>query len=85
VKQIFSEEAQSDRYLGTMGVSSVPLVSSDIIKDSHAAIIDLELTPVIDGDLVKIMSWYDKEWGYSNQLVREAARIGRELKELKQA
>jgi glyceraldehyde 3-phosphate dehydrogenase len=85
VNQIFSEEAQSDRYLGIVGVSSDPLVSSDIIKDSHAAIIDLGLTQVIDGDLVKIMSWYDNEWGYSNQLVREAARIGRELKELKQA
>lgn len=85
VNQIFSEEAQNDRYLGILGVSSDPLVSSDIIKDSHAAIIDLELTQVIDGDLVKIMSWYDNEWGYSNQLVREAARIGRELKELRHA
>src|SRR5215211_4411681 len=85
VNQIFSEEAQSDRYLGILGVSNEPLVSSDIIKDSRAAIIDLELTQVIDGDLVKIMSWYDNEWGYSSQLAREAARIASEVKELRRA
>ena len=56
-------------------MSDDPLVSSDIIKDPHAGIIDLELTQVIDGDLVKIMSWYDNEWGYSNQLVRTAVEI----------
>jgi glyceraldehyde 3-phosphate dehydrogenase len=66
-------------------VSNAPLVSSDILQDSRAAIIDLELTQVIDGDLVKIMSWYDNEWGYySSQLVREAARIGREVKDKQQ-
>jgi glyceraldehyde 3-phosphate dehydrogenase len=80
VNQIFWEEAQSDRYVGILGVSDEPIVSSDIIKDSRAAIIDLELTQVIDGDLVKVMSWYDNEWGYSSQLVREAARIASEAK-----
>ncbi len=85
VNQIFWEEAQSDRYVGILGVSDEPLVSSDIIKDSRAAIIDLGLTQVIDGDLVKIMSWYDNEWGYSSQLVREAARIAREVENLRQA
>ena len=52
-----------------------PLVSSDIIKDSRASVLDLAMTQVVDGDLVKIMSWYDNEWGYSNQIVREASRI----------
>jgi glyceraldehyde 3-phosphate dehydrogenase len=85
VNRIFWEEAQSDRYIGILGVSDEPLVSSDIIKDSRAAIIDLELTQVIDGDLVKIMSWYDNEWGYSSQLVREAARIASEIKDLRRA
>jgi glyceraldehyde 3-phosphate dehydrogenase len=82
VNQIFREEAQSERYNGILGASDDPLVSSDIIKDSRAAIIDLELTQVVDGDLVKIMSWYDNEWGYSSQLVREAARIAREVKDI---
>jgi glyceraldehyde 3-phosphate dehydrogenase len=81
VNRIFSQEAQSERYAGILGVSAEPLVSSDIIKDTRAAIIDLELTQVIDGDMVKIMSWYDNEWGYSSQLVREAARIAREVKQ----
>ncbi len=83
VNQIFREEAQSDRYAGILGASDDPLVSSDIIKDSRAAIIDLELTQVVDGDLVKIMSWYDNEWGYTNQLVREATRIAREAKDIR--
>jgi glyceraldehyde 3-phosphate dehydrogenase len=85
INQIFREEAESERYTGVLGVTDEPLVSSDIIQDSRAGIIDLELTQVIDGDLVKIMSWYDNEWGYSSQLVREAARIGREAKDLQRA
>lgn len=75
VNQILTEEADSDRYRGILGVSSDPLVSTDIIGDPRAAIIDLEMTQVVDGDLVKVMSWYDNEWGYSNQMVREAARL----------
>ncbi len=83
VNQIFREEAQSDRYAGILGASDDPLVSSDIIQDSHAGIIDLGLTQVIGGDLVKIMSWYDNEWGYTSQLIREAARIAREAKDIR--
>jgi len=55
-----------------LGVSSDPLVSSDIVGDPRASIVDLGLTHVIDGDLVKVMSWYDNEWGYVHQMVREA-------------
>jgi glyceraldehyde 3-phosphate dehydrogenase len=72
VNQIFTEEAETKRYAGVLGVSRDPLVSSDIIGDPRASVVDLELTRVIDGDLVKIMSWYDNEWGYANQMVREA-------------
>ena len=56
-----------------------PLVSSDIIKDSRASVVDLGSMQVVDGDLVKVMSWYDNEWGYSSQIVREASRIAREM------
>jgi glyceraldehyde 3-phosphate dehydrogenase len=79
VNQVFVEEAESERYRGILGATSDPIVSSDIIKDPRASIVDLGMTQVVDGDLVKVMSWYDNEWGYSNQLVREALRIGREL------
>jgi glyceraldehyde 3-phosphate dehydrogenase len=75
VNRIFTEEAGSDRYAGVLGVSQDPLVSSDIIGDSRASIVDLELTRVVDGDLVKIMSWYDNEWGYVSQMLREARAI----------
>jgi glyceraldehyde 3-phosphate dehydrogenase len=77
VNRIFTEEADTKRYAGVLGVSRDPLVSSDIIGDSRASIIDLELTRVVDGDLVKIMSWYDNEWGYANQMLREALSITR--------
>lgn len=79
VNRLFAEEAQSERYRGVLGVTMDPLVSSDIIKDSRASVVDLGLTQVVDGDLVKVMSWYDNEWGYSNQLVREAMRIATQI------
>ena len=72
VNQVFTEEAATQRYAGVLGVSSDPLVSSDIVGDPRASIVDLGLTHVIDGDLVKVMSWYDNEWGYVHQMVREA-------------
>lgn len=75
VNAIFTEEAATDRYRGIVGVTDEPIVSSDIIKDSRASVIDLGLTQVVDGDLVKVLSWYDNEWGYSSQMVREARRI----------
>jgi glyceraldehyde 3-phosphate dehydrogenase len=79
LNEIFKEEAASERYLGILGVSEDPLVSSDVIKDPRASIVDLTMTQVVDGDLVKVMSWYDNEWGYTNQMIREALRLTGEL------
>jgi glyceraldehyde 3-phosphate dehydrogenase (phosphorylating) len=75
VNQVLTEEAATDRYAGVLGVSRDPLVSSDVIGDPRASIVDLELTKVIDGDLVKVLSWYDNEWGYANQMLREARSL----------
>ncbi|HEX7183801.1 MAG TPA: glyceraldehyde 3-phosphate dehydrogenase NAD-binding domain-containing protein [Thermoanaerobaculia bacterium] len=75
VNQVFTEEAETKRYAGVLGVSRDPLVSSDIVGDSRASVVDLDLTRVIDGDLVKVMSWYDNEWGYANQMLREALSL----------
>jgi glyceraldehyde 3-phosphate dehydrogenase len=75
VNQILTEEADSPRYAGVLGVTRDPLVSSDIIGDSRASVVDLDLTRVVDGDLVKVMSWYDNEWGYANQMIREALAV----------
>jgi glyceraldehyde 3-phosphate dehydrogenase len=83
VNRIFQEESESDRYRGILGVAEYPLVSSDVLTDPRASIVDPELTQVVDGDLVKVMSWYDNEWGYTNQMVREAVRLAKESKGVK--
>ncbi len=75
INAIFVEESQSSRYTGVLGTSDEEIVSTDIIKDSRASIVDLKMTQVIDRDLVKILSWYDNEWGYSSQMVRVAVQV----------
>jgi glyceraldehyde 3-phosphate dehydrogenase len=75
LKGIFREESTTRRYDGVLGVSDDSIVSSDVIGDSRASIVDLDMIQVIDGDLVKIMSWYDNEWGYSSQMARMAAAV----------
>ena len=75
VNQVFKEEAAGERYRGVLTVTEEPIVSSDIIQQPQASIVDLSLTQVVDHDLVKIMSWYDNEWGYANQMVREALQL----------
>ena len=75
VNALFLEEARSERYEGVVGVTEDPVVSTDIIQDPRASIIDREMTQVVDGDLVKVMSWYDNEWGYASQMVRQAVSM----------
>jgi glyceraldehyde 3-phosphate dehydrogenase len=71
INQIFVEEAATDRYKQVVTTTTEPLVSQDVIKNPFPSIIDLEMTRVVDGDLVKVMSWYDNEWGFTNQMIRE--------------
>ena len=75
INNILSEESKTDRYKFVLAVSNEPLVSSDIVKNSFAAIVDLEMTRVVDGDLVKILAWYDNEWGFTNQMIRQIQEI----------
>ena len=70
----FKEAASDPMYQGVLAVTEDDVVSSDFIGDPHSAIVDLQLTRVIGGNLVKIMAWYDNEWGYSNRLV-DVAKI----------
>jgi len=77
INEIFEEEAKTERYNEVLSINKDEIVSSDIIQDPHASIVDLTMTRVVDGDLVKIMSWYDNEWGYTNQLIREGLRIAK--------
>ncbi|MDP2586913.1 MAG: type I glyceraldehyde-3-phosphate dehydrogenase [Candidatus Komeilibacteria bacterium] len=69
VNAAFVASAASARYKGILTVTQDPIVSSDIIADPHSSIVDLDLTQVVDGDLLKVISWYDNEWGYANRLV----------------
>ena len=75
INDILLEESKTDRYKFVIAVSNEPLVSSDIVKSSFAAIVDLEMTRVVDGDLVKILAWYDNEWGFTNQMIRQIQEI----------
>ncbi len=75
VNNTLRKEAENPRYKGILGVTDYPLVSSDIIQDTRASVVEPSMTQVVDGDLLKIMTWYDNEWGYTNQMVREALRL----------
>lgn len=77
VNDAFKREASSPRYKGILGVTQEPVVSSDFIGDPRSSIVDLSLTQVVDEDLVKLFSWYDNEWGYSNRLVEQAIDLGK--------
>ena len=71
VNEILSQEAVTERYKNVLGVTNEALVSTDIIKSPYASIADLSLTKVVDGDLLKVLAWYDNEWGFTNQMIRQ--------------
>ena len=78
VNRIFKEESESERYQGILDYAKDEIVSSDIIGSTYASIFDPSMTQVVDGDLVKVMSWYDNEWSYTSQMIREAVRLTKE-------
>lgn len=69
INTVFIDAAKSRRFKGIIGVTAEPLVSSDFIGDNHSAIVDLSLTNVVGGNLVKVVAWYDNEYGYAHRLV----------------
>jgi glyceraldehyde 3-phosphate dehydrogenase len=75
VNALFAERADHDELTGILHYSEEPLVSSDIVKSPFSAVFDAPLTTVVDGTLVKVVAWYDNEWGYSNRLVELAQRV----------
>jgi glyceraldehyde 3-phosphate dehydrogenase len=75
VNNIFKEEAQKPEWQGIIKVVEDQIVSSDIIGQPYGAIIDLTLTKVVDGDLVKVFSWYDNEYGYCAMLIKHIERL----------
>ncbi len=69
VNKFFKEAVKNPLYKGVLKVTEDPIVSSDVIGDSHSSIVDLGMTKVVGGDLVKVLAWYDNEYGYSHRLV----------------
>ncbi|MBI2404947.1 type I glyceraldehyde-3-phosphate dehydrogenase [Candidatus Gottesmanbacteria bacterium] len=79
VNLAFKEVAQNPLFAGILAVIEDPVVSSDIVGRSESAIVDLSLTQVVDGDMVKVFAWYDNEYGYSNRLIEQVINVGRNL------
>lgn len=75
INQVLKDASLSPRYRQVLGVTEEPLVSSDFIGSPYSSIADLSMTKVVDGDLVKVVAWYDNEWGYSNRLIEMAQLI----------
>ena len=77
INNILIEASKKPHWKGILGVSNEQLVSSDLIGVTTASIVDLNFTKVVDEDLVKILAWYDNEWGYSQTLVEHVIKAGK--------
>ncbi|WP_109831218.1 type I glyceraldehyde-3-phosphate dehydrogenase [Reichenbachiella versicolor] len=75
VNEILIQEANTDRYNQVFKATYDELVSSDIIKSPYASIADLSMTKVVDGNLLKVLTWYDNEWGFTNQMIRQILEL----------
>lgn len=79
VNEIFKREVLKTENQGILEVTEDPIVSSDIVGNPHSAIIDLSLTQVVGGNMLKVIAWYDNEYGYCNRLVEEVVMVGKKL------
>jgi glyceraldehyde 3-phosphate dehydrogenase len=77
VNSEFKNAADTPKWKGILRATTDPIVSSDIIGDSHSSIVDLSLTQVVGGNMVKVIAWYDNEFGYANRLVEETVVLGK--------
>ncbi len=79
VNETFKKEILKEEYKGILEVTEDPIVSSDIIGNPHSAIVDLSLTQIVSGNMLKVIAWYDNEYGYCNRLVEEVIMVGNKL------
>lgn len=79
VNDVLAKAAEQDEYRGILRTTFDPIVSSDVIGDQHSSVADLSLTKVVGGNMLKIIAWYDNEWGYSQRLVELAVHVGKNL------
>ena len=77
INEAFRKAAKEDYYEGILDVTDEELVSIDFRGNSHSCVVDMSLTDVIGGNLIKVVAWYDNEWGYSNRLVELTADFGK--------
>ena len=77
--KLFKKIAREPYYEGIIGVTEEELVSSDFVGDPRSCIVDLPLIDVVGGNMIKVVAWYDNEWGYSNRLVELAVDFGKGL------
>jgi glyceraldehyde 3-phosphate dehydrogenase len=77
INEAFKAAAKDPFYKGILKATEVPLVSSDYIGNPFSAIVDLPYTRVIGGNLVKVLAWYDNEWGYSMRMVQMVETLGK--------
>jgi glyceraldehyde 3-phosphate dehydrogenase len=75
VNQLLTDAAKTDRWKEVFAVTNDPVVSTDILGMKYASLVDLEMTRVVDGDLVKVMTWYDNEWGYTAMLIKHVRLV----------
>jgi len=80
VNEALKAASKEKRFQGVLDYTDEPLVSSDFIGNPHSGIVDLALTNVVGGNLLKVVAWYDNEWGYSNRLVEQVANVGKTIK-----
>jgi glyceraldehyde 3-phosphate dehydrogenase len=79
VNAALTTATKEPRFMGVLDVTNEPLVSSDFIGNPHSGIVDLALTNVVGGNLLKVVAWYDNEWGYSNRLVEQVMNVGKTI------
>ncbi len=77
VNKALVDASKTERWKGIVACSDIQLVSTDIIGSPYSCTVDLELTQIVDGDLLKVFAWYDNEWGYSNRLIEMVLHVGR--------
>ena len=77
INEVFKKAAKSKALNGILGVTEEELVSKDFVGDPHSCIVDLALTDVVCGNMIKVVAWYDNEWGYSNRLVELTVDFGK--------
>jgi glyceraldehyde 3-phosphate dehydrogenase len=79
VNEALKAACKEARFQGVLDCTDEPLVSSDFIGNPHSSIVDLALTNVVGGNLLKVVAWYDNEWGYSNRLVEQVINVGKTI------